>query len=815
MNSRSHLHSFVNNSLAIREEIRRFESVHPSIYAIYDLIELIPDNLISQQIRDHVVCIEDSFVNSQEWTVARSVPDLRLGIVGSVSSGKSALVHRYLTGSYMQEESPEGGRFKKEVLMDGHSHLLLIRDEGGPPELQFTAWVDAVIFVFSLENEASFNAIYTYYTQMAHYRNSAEIPLILVGTQDAISESNPRVIDDARARKLANDLKRCSYYETCATYGLNVERVFQDACQKIVQQRLSQSATCLATNSRPSTPITAMPPPPQILLPASPTHHHSPVHKEGGLTRQLGPVLSSSSHALHKESLMENNNVPKIPTLDNLTLNPPVPAKDLPTPSSTPTATRKNRRRSNLFTPSKKSEDKSRNGGEVGSGRAIPVKQGVLYKRSSKTLNKEWKKKYVTLCDDGRLTYHPSLHDYMEDVHGKEIPLQYVTVKVPGQKPRGSRTISQANGGHDALSVITNFHHKEKRSSDKVLLTAYEILKEPGRIPNNDDSLIIPTNPLLANGTDLKVETPNVKKRHRRIKSSSVKNHDYDDTDGYEFLIVSLDNKQWHFEAGSSEERDEWVTAIENQILQTLQSVESSKGKLRLNSTVEAASIQSIRNRVPGNGVCADCDDPNPDWASLNLGMLLCIECSGIHRNLGSHISKVRSLTLDEWPAGHLSVMLSVGNRLANSIWECDTKGRRKPGPGSPRDEKEKWAFSKYMAKEFLATLDHGLHLPHHLIESVSRKDIKGVLEALIHGGTDIINSTVSSKDRRTALHIACATGNLPVAQILLWHNADPERLDSDGHTCLSLARNAARVHGEGASSLVDLLVSITTTTVI
>ena len=45
---------------------------------------------------------------------------------------------------------------------------------------------------------------------------------------DSISESNPRVIDDTRARKLANDLKRCSYYETCATYGLNVERVFQD-----------------------------------------------------------------------------------------------------------------------------------------------------------------------------------------------------------------------------------------------------------------------------------------------------------------------------------------------------------------------------------------------------------------------------------------------------------------------------------------------------------------------------------------------------------------------------------------------------------
>lgn len=75
-------------------------------------------------------------MNSQEWTISRSVPDIRLGIVGSLTSGKSALVHRYLTGSYMQEESPEGGRFKKEVQIDNQSYLLLIRDEGGAPELQ-------------------------------------------------------------------------------------------------------------------------------------------------------------------------------------------------------------------------------------------------------------------------------------------------------------------------------------------------------------------------------------------------------------------------------------------------------------------------------------------------------------------------------------------------------------------------------------------------------------------------------------------------------------------------------------------------------
>lgn len=48
---------------------------------------------------------------------------------------------------------------------------------------QFSAWVDAVIFVFSLENEASFNAVYNFYTKFVHFRNSSEIPIILVGTQ--------------------------------------------------------------------------------------------------------------------------------------------------------------------------------------------------------------------------------------------------------------------------------------------------------------------------------------------------------------------------------------------------------------------------------------------------------------------------------------------------------------------------------------------------------------------------------------------------------------------------------------------------------
>lgn len=88
----------------------------------------------------------------------------------------------------------------------------------------------------------------------------------------------------------------------------------------------------------------------------------------------------------------------------------------------------------------------------IGSGRAIPIKQGILLKRSGKSLNKEWKKKYVTLCDNGLLTYHPSLHDYMQNIHGKEIDLLRTTVKVPGKRlPRATPTTApgtspRANG---------------------------------------------------------------------------------------------------------------------------------------------------------------------------------------------------------------------------------------------------------------------------------------------------------------------------------------------------------------------------------
>lgn len=78
-------------------------------------------------------------------------------------------------------------------------------------------------------------------------------------------------------------------------------------------------------------------------------------------------------------------------------------------------------------------------------------------------------------------------------------------------------------------------------------------------------------------------------------------------------------------------------------------------------------------------------DPADPTWASLNLGALICIECSGIHRNLGTHLSRVRSLDLDDWPGELTQVLAAIGNHMANSIWESCTQGRIKPVPSSTR----------------------------------------------------------------------------------------------------------------------------------
>uniref|UniRef100_A0A4W4DWN7 Arf-GAP with coiled-coil, ANK repeat and PH domain-containing protein n=1 Tax=Electrophorus electricus TaxID=8005 RepID=A0A4W4DWN7_ELEEL len=193
------------------------------------------------------------------------------------------------------------------------------------------------------------------------------------------------------------------------------------------------------------------------------------------------------------------------------------------------------------------------------------------------------------------------------------------------------------------------------------------------------------------------------------------------------FDVVSP-TKSCMLQAESEKLRQSWIQAVQASIASAYRESPDNYYIERLDrtaspstSSIDSASEprersarpDSVPQRVqglPGNELCCDCGQADPRWASINLGILLCIECSGIHRSLGVHCSKVRSLTLDSWEPELLKLMCELGNGVINHIYEgtCEEQGLKKPGPNSPRQEKEAWIKAKYVEKKFLKKMATG-----------------------------------------------------------------------------------------------------------
>ncbi|XP_077445805.1 arf-GAP with coiled-coil, ANK repeat and PH domain-containing protein 1 isoform X2 [Stigmatopora argus] len=182
------------------------------------------------------------------------------------------------------------------------------------------------------------------------------------------------------------------------------------------------------------------------------------------------------------------------------------------------------------------------------------------------------------------------------------------------------------------------------------------------------------------------------------------------------FEVVSP-SKSCLLQADTERQQHAWIGAVQSSIASAFQERRDDPRGAGSHSTSTGEPVAAGRDpgsgaleavrAIHGNGECCDCGAPAPDWASINLGIALCIVCSGIHRSLGVHFSKVRSLTLDSWEPELVKLMCELGNGVINGIYEARIEEitLKKPLPSSPRSDKEAWIRSKYVEKKFIQKL--------------------------------------------------------------------------------------------------------------
>ncbi|XP_049367591.1 ADP-ribosylation factor GTPase-activating protein AGD3-like [Solanum verrucosum] len=264
--------------------------------------------------------------------------------------------------------------------------------------------------------------------------------------------------------------------------------------------------------------------------------------------------------------------------------------------------------------------------------------------------------------------------------------------------------------------------------------------------------------------------------------------------------------------------------------------IRPSKSSVHILSTKREKPVEALK-RIPGNDKCADCGAPGPEWASLNLGLLICIECSGVHRNFGVHISKVRSLKLDVkvWGPSIITLFEALGNVFVNSVWEELLHARKtfqadeipmrffesekhkeffgKPSYADHISVKERFIHAKYAEKRFIHKVKDTTHLlsvAEQLWEGVRANDKKAVYRLIVvyqsdvnavHGEEASPGSDSSSSfnpqseseehciaeflDGCSLLHLACQTADIGMVELLLQHGANINACDSRGQTPL------------------------------
>ncbi|KAF6323096.1 ArfGAP with SH3 domain, ankyrin repeat and PH domain 1 [Rhinolophus ferrumequinum] len=251
-------------------------------------------------------------------------------------------------------------------------------------------------------------------------------------------------------------------------------------------------------------------------------------------------------------------------------------------------------------------------------------------------------------------------------------------------------------------------------------------------------------------------------------------------------------NRTYHFQAEDEQDYIVWISVLMNSKEEALTMAfrgEQSAGENSLEDLTKAI-IEDVQ-RLPGNDICCDCGSADPTWLSTNLGILTCIECSGIHREMGVHISRIQSLELDKLGTSELLLAKNVGNNSFNDIMEANLPSPSpKPTPSSDMTVRKEYITAKYVDHRFSRkTCSSSSAKLSELLEAIKSRDLLALIQVYAEG-VELMEPLLEPGQElgETALHLAVRTADqtsLHLVDFLVQNCGNLDKQTAVGNTAL------------------------------
>ncbi|CAN0028234.1 unnamed protein product [Lampetra fluviatilis] len=259
------------------------------------------------------------------------------------------------------------------------------------------------------------------------------------------------------------------------------------------------------------------------------------------------------------------------------------------------------------------------------------------------------------------------------------------------------------------------------------------------------------------------------------------------------FSLISY-NRTYHFQVEDERECAVWVSVLTNSKEEAMNNAFKGEHGADISSVQELTSdiILEVQS-MPGNDTCCDCSVADPSWLATNLGILTCIECSGIHREMGVHVSRIQSITLDVLSTAELLLARNVGNYRFNEILEsnlpsdCDIK----PAADSDMNERRSYITAKYIERKYTKrSAQSSADKAAALCAALVAKDVFALIEVYSEG-VDLLEPLDAAhvqEKGETALHFAVRQSDrssLHLVDFLILNCRNVNKQTENGNTAL------------------------------